>query len=94
MTADFDETWLVESYCWRSKLGNNQWELTAFKTPKQSVCEFVEQFYIPGIQPDVTPFSNMPVYNDGDPFCPFPGGHYTGKSFILPQILLIKLSLL
>jgi hypothetical protein len=81
MNVDFDDTWSVEAWCWRSKLGNNQWELTAFKVPRQPTSKFIDNIYIDNIQNDIGPFSDLPVFNDGDPRI-FPSGTYTVTNYV------------
>jgi hypothetical protein len=82
MNGEFDDSWTVEAYCWRSKLGNNQWELTSFKTPPEPVSEFLKKIYIPYIQPDVTPYSNLPEFEDDGEKKAFPGGEYEIKEYV------------
>lgn len=36
MSVDFDDEWEIEATCWRSKLGNNQWELT-----RENSCDWI-----------------------------------------------------
>lgn len=81
MNVDFDETWEVEANCWRSKLGNNQWELTAFKAPRQPTPEFIDNIYIDNIQKDVGPFSDLPIFKDGDARV-FPKATYTVTNYV------------
>ncbi|CAO1327083.1 unnamed protein product [Diamesa tonsa] len=73
---DFGVGWEVAMDCWRSKLGNNQWELTVFKAQRQSVCDFVKNVYKTQIQSEFEESSNLPVFKDGDATCPFPKGKY------------------
>ena len=74
---DFGEDWEIKMDCFRSKLGNNQWELTPFKAPQQSICNFVKTIYKKRVQSENSDTSDLPVFKDGDPTCPFPKGDYT-----------------
>ncbi|CAO1367270.1 unnamed protein product [Diamesa serratosioi] len=74
---DFGDDWEVAMDCWRSKLGNNQWELTPFKVIRQSVGDFIENVYKVQIQNEFSESSTLPVFKDGDPTTPFPKGYYT-----------------
>lgn len=71
ITVAFDEKWEVEVNVYRSKLGNNQWDLTPMKVTRRSACDFVDSIYKPKIQPDVKDISNFPIFGDDDN-CPFP----------------------
>ena len=79
---DFGEGWDVVMHCWRSKLGNNQWELTALKAPRQNVCDFVKTVYKDQIQTEFHDSSDLPVFMDGDSTCPFPKGNYTLTNYM------------
>lgn len=79
---DFGDGWEVEMKCWRSKLGNNQWELTSLKAPRQSICDFVQSIYKEKVQTEFHDSSDLPVFKDGDPTCPFPKGNYTLTNYM------------
>ena len=74
---DFGDDWEIKMDCFRSKLGNNQWKLTPFKASQQSICNFVKSVYKDKIQSEFSDTSDLPVFKDGDPTCPFPKGDYT-----------------
>ena len=79
---DFGVGWEVSMNCWRSKLGNNQWELTALKAPRQPICDFIRNFYKEKIQNEFLDSSDLPVFKNGDPTCPFPKGKYTFTNYM------------
>lgn len=56
--------------------------MTSFKTPPQKVSEFLKEIYIPFIQPDVCPYSNLPAFEDKDAENIFPGGDYKIENYI------------
>lgn len=70
---DFDIEWGIQMDVWRSKLGNNQWELTPLKVAKQDVCSFLDNVYIPKMQEDLKDSSTFPYFIEGDDYCPFKG---------------------
>lgn len=82
MHGTFDDEWMVEAYCWRNKLGNNQWELTPLKAVKQKVSDFIKNIYIPSLMLDLTPYSNLPVFEDDDTLKTFPGGTYEINNYV------------
>lgn len=82
LNVDFGEGWDVEMHCWRSKLGNNQWELTPLKAPRQNMCDFVKTVYQDKIQNEFQGTSNLPVFKKGDSACPFPKGNYTLTNYM------------
>jgi hypothetical protein len=83
MNNDFDDAWKIEAYCWRSKLGNNQWELTPLKAPLQPISKFIDNIYIDNIQKDLGPYSDLPSFaeDDGVPRV-FPKGTYTITNYV------------
>lgn len=70
---DFDGEWDVQMDVWRSKLGNNQWELTPLKVARQTACKFMENVYIPKMQEDLKDSSTFPYIKEGEETCPFKG---------------------
>lgn len=70
---NFDKTWSVSMDVWRSKLNNNQWEMTPMKVAQQTACSFIDNVYKPQMQDDLRNVSTFPYYNKGDPTCPFIG---------------------
>lgn len=81
VATDLNEDWDISMDCWRSKLGNNQWELTAFKASRQSTCIFIKNIYKEHLQPDLQESSDLPIF-DEDTNCPFPKGLYTITNYV------------
>lgn len=63
-------------------MGNNQWELTSFKTPPVKVSKFLKDIYIPYIQPDLCPYSNLPAFDDPDAENIFPAATYKVNDYV------------
>lgn len=51
------------------------------KTPLQPISGFIENIYIESIQKDLGPFSDLPIFKDGDPKI-FPKGSYTITNYV------------
>ncbi len=56
---------------WRSKLGNNQYDLTPMRVPRQNTCEFIKNVYKDKMYPSFKISSNFPEFEE-EVNCPFP----------------------
>jgi hypothetical protein len=68
---DFDQNWDVQMDVWRSKLGNNQYDLTPMRVPRQNTCEFIKNVYKDKMYPSFKISSNFPEFEE-EVNCPFP----------------------
>lgn len=46
------------------------------------MSQFLKDIYIPHIQPDVTPYSNLPLFEDADAENVFPPGTYKIENYV------------